>query len=357
MAVVAARSIATLALSFGLVSIPVKVYSATESSAALRFKLLSRGGARVRRQYVADESEAPLEREDEEEPPSTPAPRTAAPAIRRAAVTESHETAARADGDELAEGAGVLAPAQIVKGYEFEKDRFVTFTDAELKALAQASRQTIDIVSFIPEGAVDPVYYDKAYYLAPDGQGAKPYGLLHAAMQESGRSALAKWAWRAKEYVVQIRAVAGGLVLQQLRYADEVRAIDALGIDPVEVGAAELQLALRLIEQISDDAYHPEQFVDEEKERILAAVERKIAGRSVVARPVEPKPGAQVIDLVAALRASLDAIAPERAKAGAAGAPASAAARERKPARRAAKSASGGEARPAAKARGRQSSR
>jgi DNA end-binding protein Ku len=236
----------------------------------------------------------------------------------------------------------VLAPTLFHIGSQFYTGRFHTRSQAALKALAEESRQTIDIVSFIPEGAVDPVCYDKAYYLAPDARGAKPYSLLRAAMRQSGRTARAKWAWRAKEYVVQIRPVAGGLVLQQLLYADEVRPIEALAIDMVEVGAAEMELALRLIEQTSEDAYHPERFVDEEKERILAAVEQKIAGQSVVARPVQPMPGAQVIDLVAALRASLANVARAPAKAGATRAKAGADAPERKPARRAARSAAAG---------------
>ena len=201
------------------------------------------------------------------------------------------------------------------------------------------------------------MYYDKAYYLAPDRQGTKPYSLLRAAMQESRHSALAKWAWRAKEYVVEIRPAPGGLVLQQLLYADEVRAIDALAIDLVEVGTAELELARRLIAQTADDAYHPEQFVDEEKQRILDAVERKIAGRAVIATPAQPMPGAQVIDLVAALRASLDAIAPARSKAGTAATPAGVGTRERKPPRRAAKTSSASDARAATRPRARQSSR
>jgi len=326
---VAIRSIASLSISFGLVSIPVKVYAATESSAALRFKLLSRGGARVRREYVADAAEPPLVLEDvETEEEAPPARRGRRPGPDLAVAEPAHSPVPRRDErpreapppqpDDVAasdrddDERGALRPAQIVKGYEFEKDRFVTFTDAELKELAQASRQTIDIVSFIPAAAVDPIHYDKAYFLAPERQGAKPYSLLRAAMATSGRTALAKWAWRAKEYVVQIRPVDGGLVLQQLLYADEVRSIDALRVELVDVGAAELQLALRLIEQTSEDGYHPERFVDEEKQRILAAVERKIAGRTVVAPPARTVPSAQVIDLVAALRASLDALVPAR---------------------------------------------
>lgn len=351
------RSIASLSLSFGLVSIPVKVYAATESTAALRFKLLSRGGARVRRQYVAEESEA-LVADDKADQSPAPAPvvETMARAAPRESFTEpepsaQRDSSAESDVDDVAADEergdaratagtapvprGALAASQMVKGYEFEKGRFVTFTDAELKALAAASRSTIDIVEFIPERAVDPVYYDKAYYLAPDRQGARPYSLLRAAMQESRRTALAKWAWRAKEYVVQIRPVEHGLLLQQLLYAEEVRPIEALHIELAEVSAAELALALRLVEQISDDVYHPDRFVDEEKQRILAAVERKIAGRSVLARPARAAPSAQVIDLVAALRASLDATAPARTRPRATVARAGADVRERKPARRA----------------------
>ena len=138
----------------------------------------------------------------------------------------------------------MIERSEMVKGYEFEKGRFVLFTPDELKALQEASRQMIDIVSFIPERSVDPIYYDKAYYLAPDKRGAKPYTLLLRAMQESSRCALAKWAWRSKDYVVQIRPGEGGLVLQQLLYADEVRRLSDFDIALAEVSDAEVQLAL-----------------------------------------------------------------------------------------------------------------
>jgi len=357
---VAHRSIASLSLSFGLVSIPVKVYSATESSAAVRFKLLSRGGQRVRRQYVAADDEPAL-REEEVEAPAAAPPAAAlrgGRAASRSSMTPApapepepaSEPEAESENDPAREAQRELEPArqrsrlepmpratalaadEMVKGYEFEKGRFVTFTAAELKALAEASRPTIDIVSFIPAGSVDPIYYDKAYYLAPDQRSSKTYSLLHAAMQASGRVALAKWAWRAKEYVVQIRPAGAGFVLQQLLYADEVRAIDELAIELAPVGATELALALRLIEQIAADGYDPHQFVDEEKQRILTAVERKIAGRKVVAKPVAHAPSAQVIDLVAALRASLGAVAAPAKRASSNSQPAKVS--ERKPARR-----------------------
>jgi len=205
----------------------------------------------------------------------------------------------------------VVERSEMLKGYEFEKGKFVLFTPEELKGLQEASRQTIDIVSFIPERSVDPIYYDKAYYLTPDKRGSKPYTLLLRAMQETGRCALAKWAWRSKEYVVQIRPAEGGLVLQQLLYVDEVRSLRDLPVELADVSEPELQLAIRLIDQISQDAYDPSLFVDEEKQRILAAVEQKIAGKEVVAPPeAGVPPSSNVVDLMEALRASLRTATP-----------------------------------------------
>jgi DNA end-binding protein Ku len=288
----AARSIASLSLSFGLVSIPVKLYSATESSGGVSFNLLHTCGSRVKQQYLCIKENVAVER------------------------------------------------AEMVKGYEFEKDRYVMFQPAELKALEEASRHTIDIVSFVPLAAVDPIYYDKAYYLAPDKRGAKPYRLLMEAMRESGRCALAKWAWKGKQYVVQVRPGEDGLVLQQLLYAAEVRSMKELDIERADVAKPELQLALQLIDQISADSYDPESFKDEEKERILAAIDEKIAGKQIVTSEApEPAAGGQIIDLVDALRASLSAKKPAAkapASAPAADAVPAAEARERKGAKRAA---------------------
>ena len=291
----AARSIASLSLSFGLVSIPVKLYSATESSATVRFNMLARDGARLKQQYVSEKDGQPVER------------------------------------------------AEMVKGYEFEKDRFVIFQPDELKALQESPSHTIDIVAFIPEKAVDPIFYDKAYFLAPDKRGAKPYNLLLEAMRQSGRCALARWAWKAKQYVVQVRPAEDGLVLQQLLYADEVRSMKELDIEKIAVSPAELKLAMQLIEQISEDSYDPTMFEDEEKKRILAAIDEKIAGKHIVANePHETgSTGGQVIDLVEALRASLGARGAARATPAAkVVAPAAAAAeppKERKGVKRAAK--------------------
>lgn len=195
----------------------------------------------------------------------------------------------------------------MVKGYEVEKDKFVLFSSEELKKLEEGSSHVIEIVAFVPEKSVDPRYYDKAYLLAPDKRGGKPYALLMEAMKESGKSALAKWAWKAKQYIVQVRPTEDGLVLQQLLYAEEVRSFKELAIEKVEVTKPELQLALQLIDQISEPAYDPTQFKDDEKARVLAAIDAKIAGQEVVASThTEDAPaGAQVIDLMAALQASL----------------------------------------------------
>jgi len=307
----AARSIASLSLSFGLVSIPVKLYSATENSSAIRFKLMGAGGSRLRQQYVtaappAAEEQVIVEEEPEEQRP-VPTPRSVASRIVDFPTSKRElPPAPAAPYQPLASAPAVVERSEMVKGYEFEKGKFVLFTAEELKALEEGSRQTIDIVAFIPEHGVDPIYYDKAYFLAPDKRGAKPYNLLLRAMRDTGRSALGKWAFRSKEYVVQIRPAEGGMVLQQLLYAEEVRSLADLDIEQLDVGEAELKLAKQLIEQIAIDAYDPTQFVDEEKRRILAAVEEKVAGKQIVApEHVEPSTGAQILDLVAALRASL----------------------------------------------------
>jgi DNA end-binding protein Ku len=256
----APRSIASLSLGFGLVSIPVRLYTATESSSTVHFNMLSKEGSRVKQQYVSAEN------------PKKIVPR-----------------------------------AEMVKGYEFEEDRFVIFKPEELKALEEGASHLIDIVAFIPDDAVDPIYYDKPYFLAPDKRGGKPYNLLKKAMLESGRCALAKWAWKSKQYVVQVRAQDDGLVLQQLLYAEEVRSLKDLNIEKLEPSAAELKLALQLINQISQDTYDPTMFEDEEKKRILAAIDAKIAGEEIIAAAhPEDSGSAQVIDLTQMLMASLE---------------------------------------------------
>jgi DNA end-binding protein Ku len=257
----AARSIASLTVSFGLVSIPVKLFSATEASRAISFNMLHKAcGSRVKQQYICAKEEVVVPRED------------------------------------------------IVKGYEFSKDQYVMFTPEELKALEETGTHTADITEFVPLKSVDPVYFDKAYYLGPDKGGAKPYALLARALRESGRCAIGRWAARGKQYIVMIRPVEDlveGLVMQQLLYAGEVRALRDIDIPKMDVKPQELKLAQQLIEQQSADKFDPAQYTDEVRSRIEAAVQKKVEGQEITTTE-EPEKGAQVIDLMEALRASLE---------------------------------------------------
>jgi DNA end-binding protein Ku len=222
----------------------------------------------------------------------------------------------------------------MAKGYEFAKDQYVMFSPGELKALEEAGTQTADITEFIPQSSIDPVYYDKAYYLGPDKGGAKPYALLARALKESGRCAIGRWAARGKQYIVLIRAVddgfVEGLVMQQLMYAGEVRSMKDIDIPKMDVRDAELKLAQQLIEQQSAEKFDPAAYKDEVRERIEAAVQKKVEGQEITMAEA-PEQGAQVIDLMDALRASLEK-KPARKPQAAAKAPAAKA-----PARKAAK--------------------
>ncbi len=284
----APRSIATGTISFGLVSIPVNLYPATQPSSAISFNLLhAKDGSRLKQQYVCAKDGEKVERED------------------------------------------------MVKGYEFAKDRYVTFTGEELKALEEIASQTIDIAEFVPEAEVDPVYYDRAYLLGPGKGGAKAYRLLAIALERAGKAALGRYAARGKQYLVLLRPRDGRLVMQQLYHADEVRGLDEVPIDEAKVDDGEVQLALRLIEQTASEEFHPERYPDAVKQRVQEAIERKVAGQEI--QVAAPEPQAQVIDLMEALKASLAAAAPRAAAPRAAepAAPADEKA-ERKPAKRAA---------------------
>lgn len=253
----AARSIASLTVSFGLVAIPVKLYSATQPSGAISFNYLHKCGSRVKQQYVCVQEEVVVPRDE------------------------------------------------IVKGYEFAKDQYVMFEPAELKALEEAGTKTVDVTEFLPVVAIDPVYFDKAYYLAPDKGGSKPYSLFAEALRETQLCALGRWAARGKQYIVMLRAVEEGLVMQQLLYAVEVRQIEELEIPRAEVKAAELKLAVQLIKQQVAEAFNPDAYKDEVRERIEHAVQEKVEGHEIAIAQAPEKGGAQVIDLMEALRASL----------------------------------------------------
>ena len=147
----------------------------------------------------------------------------------------------------------------MVKGYEFAKDQYVTFTPDELKALEEKATGSIDIAEFVPLAAIDPVYFDRPYYLGPEKGGDKAYLLLAEAMRETGRAALARYAARGKQYLVMLRPTSDGraLVMQQLLYADEVRSLADVPLPDGEVSEAELKLAKQLIDQIAPETFDP----------------------------------------------------------------------------------------------------
>jgi DNA end-binding protein Ku len=227
----------------------------------------------------------------------------------------------------------VIVPREdTVKGYEFAKDQYVVFTPEELKAMEEAGTHMADIVEFVPLESVDPVYFDKAYYLAPDKGGAKPYALLASALRESKRCAIGRWAARGKQYIVMIRAVDDGLVMQQLMYSGEVRSMKEIDIERTEVRPTELKLAKQLIDAQSSDKFDPTQYKDDVSARIEAAISKKVEGQEITMSDA-PETTAKVIDLMEALRASLDRKPPKK------GAAPVKADEARKPAKRAAAAA------------------
>jgi DNA end-binding protein Ku len=255
-----ARAIAGATISFGLVSIPVRLYPATQASASVSFNLLHKKcGSRLKQQYVC-----PRDQE-------------------------------------------IVGRDEMVKGYEFAKDQYVTFSAEELKTLEEKATQSIDIAEFVPLVAIDPVYFDRPYYLAPEKGGEKAYRLLNEAMRESGRAALARYAARGKQYLVMLRPTndGRGLVLQQLLYADEVRSMSDVPLPTAEVREPELKLARQLIDQIAAETFDPSQYHDEVRERIQADIARKVEGQDITETETADAEPARIIDLMEALKASL----------------------------------------------------
>lgn len=267
----AARAIGTSTIAFGLVSLPVKIYSTSESSRKVSFNMIwKERGVRVRQQYI-----------------------------------------------DPADGA-VVPKDEIVKGYEFAKDQYVLFTPEELEVVEAPKSDEIEIVSFVPADTVGRMYFNKAYYLGPDKGGARAYRLLAAALRDTDRVAIAKHATRGKQYVVMIRPHEDGLLMEQLYYADEIRSFEEVPLEDGEVNPAELKLAEQLIEQASSDAFDPTQFKDEVREKTLELIEQKIQGKEITAAPVEESK-TKIIDLMAALKASIEEDEKERKPASRAG--------------------------------------
>jgi DNA end-binding protein Ku len=248
---------ASATISFGLVSVPVSLYSTSESAASVSFNMVhKKDGTRLKQQYVCPKDGEIVER------------------------------------DEMA------------KGYEFAKGQFVIFSPEELKALDEKATNTIDVNEFVPLSEVDRLYLEKAYFLGPDKGGERAYRLLSKALEATGRAALGQYSARGKQYLVLVRPMDGVLVMEQLHYAAELRSSADVPIPDVTVKDAELTLAKQLIEQTATDEFHPEKYHDTVRDRVLEAIQQKVEGQEITAEAVE-QPETKIIDLMEALKASL----------------------------------------------------
>jgi DNA end-binding protein Ku len=250
-------------VGFGLVQVPVRLVTATRSR-DVSFNQLEEGtGARIRYRKVSD-----------------------------------------ATGEEV-------TPDRIVKGYEVSKGRYVVVEADELASLAPKASHTIEIEEFVDLAEIDPIYFEQPYYLVPDEKGKKAYRLLVDAMDELNKVAIGRIVIRAKERLVAIRPLDGLLCVETMRYSDEVVSREGLAPEDVEVGERELAMARQLVESLAVDDFEPEKFRDEYREQVLDLVDRKAAGEEIVAQPAAEAP-AKVLDLVAALEASLEKAAGAR---------------------------------------------
>jgi len=256
-------------ISFGLVSIPVKMYTAASSAAVSFNQLHAKCGSRIKQQTFCPVCNEVVER------------------------------------------------AALVKGHEFAKDRYVRVGDEELKALEGEASKTIDIAEFVPLEKVDPVYFEKAYYLGPDKGGEKAYRLLTDAMAKSSRVAVATFVMRGKESLVLIRPSSGGLMLHTMFFSDEVRSFGEIDKgEGARIRDGEMDLAQQLIDGLSNDDFTPESYEDRYRLRVLQLIESKVEGKEItVAAPEAAR--AQVIDLMDALKESLAKRVPADKKPGA----------------------------------------
>jgi len=252
-----AHAIGSATISFGLVSVPIKLYSTAESRASVSFNWLHKKcGSRLKQQYWCPKDDVKVEKDE------------------------------------------------MVKGYEFSKGQYVTFTPEELKALEEKATNAIDIISFVPLAAVERIYLDRAYYLGPDKGGDRAYRLLVESLKETGRAALGQYAVRGQQYLALVRPLGDVLVLEQLHYADELKAAADVPQGETKIKPAELSLAKQLIEQSSTDEFHPEEFKDTVRGRVMEAIQQKVEGQDITEEPAEA-PKAKIIDLMEALKQSL----------------------------------------------------
>jgi DNA end-binding protein Ku len=252
-----ARSIGTATISFGLVSIPTKLYTTNETGSDIHFNMLhDADNARLKQQYICTQCNEIVDRE------------------------------------------------HTVKGYEHAKGQYVVFTGEELKALDAVATQAIAIEEFVPASAVDPVWVDKSYYLGPDKGGERAYKLIHDAMIETGLVGIASYSARGKAYIVALRPFNDGLIMHQLRYSEEVKPWSEVPLPELpELKPAELGLAKQIIQQIAHETFAPERYKDDVQARMRELIAKKVEGQEITVTPEAP--AGKVIDLMEALKASL----------------------------------------------------
>jgi DNA end-binding protein Ku len=253
-----AHSIGSATVSFGLVSVPVKMFSAGESSAAISFNWLhKKDGARLKQEYVCSKDGAKVEKDDR------------------------------------------------IKGYEFTKGSYVLFTPEELKALEEPrGTGAVEITEFLPADQVDRIYVDKTYFLGPDKGGERAYKLLADALKKTGRIGIGQWAARGKQYLILVRPLENGLAMEQLRYPEELRSIADVPIPKTEVKKTELDMAIKFIDQGTSEEFRPQAYKDNVRRRILDQIQQKVEGKEITEEPTEA-PKTQILDLMEALKASL----------------------------------------------------
>ena len=263
-----ARSISTATISFGLVTVPVELYSTGESSASISFNMLHKEcHTKLKQQYVCPKHDNKVVERDE-----------------------------------------------MVKGREFEKGKYVVFSPEELKALDEKATNSIDIIEFVPLAAVDRLYVDRAYYLGPGKGGSRAYRLLAEALRKTGRAALGQYAARGRQHLILVRPRDDVLVMEQLYYSDELRSHLDVPIEEGEVKPQELNLAVQIIQQQVNEEFHPENYRDTVRERVQAEINKKVAGQDITAAEPEAPKGTRVLDLMEALKASLAKAPKEEAK-------------------------------------------
>lgn len=253
----AARSIGSATISFGLVSVPVNLYSSSESAASVSFNMVHKAcGTRLKQQYICPKDNAVVEKDD------------------------------------------------IVKGYEFSKGQYVLFSPEELKALDEKANNAIEINEFVPLDQVDRIYLEKAYYLGPDKGGDRAYRLLVRALTETRRAGVGQYAARGKQNMILVRPLGDVLVMEQLHYQAELRPASEVPLPDTTVKDAELKLACQLIEQTATDTFDPSRYQDTVRTRVLEAIQHKVDGQEIVSEA----PAAEehkIVDLMEALKASL----------------------------------------------------